>query len=205
VSSVALTKAQALDEALARALVTRRVAVLNGPAAWFSNVGRGGLSWLALLALARASGRIERTAQLAGSGAAILASYGGSLLLARALGRTRPCRNGVTPLIECPDGPSLPSDQVAGAFAAAVVVGTALPRLRRPLLALATALAAARVYVGVHYPADVAAGAALGAATGALAAGARGRPGRRVGQRPLSAAAGGRGIMSAHRPPHEPS
>jgi undecaprenyl-diphosphatase len=167
-----LEQAQALDEAAARALVARRIDSLNRPLARFSNLGRGGLTWLALLALARATRRIERNVDLAGPAVAILGSYGGSLLLARALGRTRPCQNGLTPLIQCPDGPSLPSDQTAGAFAAAVVIGAVVPRLRLPLLALATALAGARVYVGVHYPGDVAAGAALGTAAGTLAGGA---------------------------------
>jgi membrane-associated phospholipid phosphatase len=170
VTGAAIEHARAFDEAAARALTAHRVNALNRPIARFSNIGRGALSWLALLALARATRRLEGNRQLAGAAVAILGSYGGSLLLARALGRTRPCENGVVALIECPDGPSLPSDQTAGAFAAAVVIGAALPRLRLPLLALATALAGARVYVGVHYPADVVVGAALGAATGAVAA-----------------------------------
>jgi membrane-associated phospholipid phosphatase len=172
VSSV-LRKVQTLDESATRTLVAHRLEALNRPVARFSNIGRGGVAWLALLALARTAGRPERKGQLAGAALAILGSYGGSLLLARALGRTRPCHNGVAPLIECPDGPSLPSDQTAGAFAAAVVLGATLPKLRLPFLALAAGLAAARVYVGVHYPADVAAGAALGAASGALAVGSR--------------------------------
>ena len=169
-----LEQAQALDEAAAGALVACRVESLNRPLARFSNLGRGGLTWLALLTLARTTRRIERNMDLAGAALAILGSYGGSLLLARALGRTRPCENGLAPLIECPDGPSLPSDQAAGAFAAAVVIGAVLPRLRLPLVAVATALAGARVYVGVHYPADVAAGAALGTAAGTLAGGGLG-------------------------------
>jgi undecaprenyl-diphosphatase len=38
-----------------------------------------------------------------------------------------------------------------------------------PLYAVATGLAASRVYLGVHYPSDILAGAALGTAIGEAA------------------------------------
>ena len=49
---------------------------------------------------------------------------------------------------------------------AAVVVGGALPRWRAPVVVLALAVAAARMYVGVHLPLDLVGGAALGLLAG---------------------------------------
>jgi membrane-associated phospholipid phosphatase len=65
-----------------------------------------------------------------------------------------------------PESTSFPSGHAATAFAAAVAVGLLYPRLRKPLLALAAAVALSRVYLGVHYVTDVAVGSALGAAIG---------------------------------------
>jgi membrane-associated phospholipid phosphatase len=65
-----------------------------------------------------------------------------------------------------PDSSSFPSGHAATAFAAAVAVGIAFPRLRAPLLALAAVVALSRVYLGVHYPSDVIAGSLLGVSIG---------------------------------------
>jgi membrane-associated phospholipid phosphatase len=65
-----------------------------------------------------------------------------------------------------PDSTSFPSGHSATAFATAIVVGFAYPRLRLPLLALATLVALSRVYLGMHYWSDVLAGSLLGAAIG---------------------------------------
>ena len=65
-----------------------------------------------------------------------------------------------------PDSTSFPSGHSATAFAAAVVVGFAYPRLRLPLLALAALVALSRVYLGMHYWSDVLAGSLLGVAIG---------------------------------------
>jgi membrane-associated phospholipid phosphatase len=65
-----------------------------------------------------------------------------------------------------PDSTSFPSGHSATAFATAIVVGFAYPRLRLPLLALAALVALSRVYLGMHYWSDVLAGSLLGAAIG---------------------------------------
>lgn len=71
-------------------------------------------------------------------------------------------RSDVVQLI--PHGPDsgFPSDHVTVAFAIAAGIGLYRARFGVMLLALACAIAFARVYVGVHYPGDVAGGAALG-------------------------------------------
>lgn len=63
---------------------------------------------------------------------------------------------------------SFPSEHATAAFAMAAGIALYRRRLGALLIALAAATAFSRVFVGIHYPADVAAGAAIGA----LAAGA---------------------------------
>lgn len=75
----------------------------------------------------------------------------------------------VHPLVAVPHSGAMPSAHAAGAFAAALAVGLVHPRLRRPLLGLATLIAFSRVWLGVHYPTDVVAGAAIGAAIALVA------------------------------------
>jgi membrane-associated phospholipid phosphatase len=65
-----------------------------------------------------------------------------------------------------PDSTSFPSGHSATAFATAIVVGFAYPRLRLPLLALAALVALSRVYLGMHFWTDVLAGSLLGVAIG---------------------------------------
>lgn len=70
------------------------------------------------------------------------------------------------PLGVVPDSTSFPSGHSATAFAAAIAVGMAYPRLRVPLLALAAIVALSRVYLGMHYWSDVVVGSLLGVAIG---------------------------------------
>src|SRR4051794_36445464 len=70
-------------------------------------------------------------------------------------------------LAHAPD-PGFPSDHATAAFAIAAVLIARLGRSAIPVLIAASALAIARVLVGVHYPSDVLAGAVLGTAVGAL-------------------------------------
>jgi membrane-associated phospholipid phosphatase len=85
--------------------------------------------------------------------------------------RARPAHAGVdvSPAVSTPGDPSFPSGHTMTAFAAAVVVGAFYPRLRWLLLGLATLVGLSRVYLGVHFLADVLAGAAAGVAIGLCA------------------------------------
>jgi membrane-associated phospholipid phosphatase len=69
--------------------------------------------------------------------------------------------------VAVPGSASFPSGHASTAFAAAVAIALCHPRLRLPALAIATAVAVSRVYLGVHYPSDVLVGALLGSAIGA--------------------------------------
>jgi undecaprenyl-diphosphatase len=90
------------------------------------------------------------------------------LLLKALFDRPRPpvAHTGLDPIGLVPGSASFPSGHAATAFAAAVAVGIVHPRLRLPLLGLATLVALSRVYLGVHYGSDVLAGTALGVAIG---------------------------------------
>ncbi len=72
-------------------------------------------------------------------------------------------------LVERPQGPSLPSDQVAAAFAAAPFLANALPAAGPAVYAAAATIGACRVLAGVHYPGDVLAAALLGTTAGRAA------------------------------------
>jgi membrane-associated phospholipid phosphatase len=128
-----------------------------------SHLGRGGVLWLAADAAleARDARRPLPTRRVA---YAVALGYGSSLLLARILRRDRPCHPERQALIECPDGPGLPSDQTAAAFAGAYAISRRRPTLGPALYAVATAIALARVYCGVHHLSDTLGGAALGTA-----------------------------------------
>jgi undecaprenyl-diphosphatase len=139
---------------------------LDQPAVALSHPGRGGLLWLAAdAALEARSGRPPLPTRHVVSSVGL--SYCSSLLLARVLQRSRPCQADGDALIECPDGPGLPSDQTAAAFAAAHSISRRRPKLSGPLYATAAAIALARVYTGVHHLSDTIAGAALGTAVAA--------------------------------------
>jgi undecaprenyl-diphosphatase len=92
----------------------------------------------------------------------------GTNLLKAGFARTRPCH--VIPdvhlLAGCTQSFSLPSNHASNMFAVATVAWRGLPRWRWVLLVLAGGVAYSRVYLGVHYPADVAVGALWGATIG---------------------------------------
>lgn len=134
-----------------------------------SHLGRGGLVWLVTDAALEAH-RSRRPLPSRGVVRAVACSYGFSLLLARVVGRRRPCHSDGGALIECPDGPGLPSDQTAAAFAGAEAIRRRHPRLAGLLYGAAAVIALARVYCGVHHLTDTIAGAAFGIATAAATA-----------------------------------
>jgi membrane-associated phospholipid phosphatase len=129
-----------------------------------SHLGRGGLLWL-LTDAALEAHRSRRPLPSRGVVRAVAFSYGFSLLLARLVGRRRPCHSDGGALIECPHGPGLPSDQTAAAFAGAEAIRRRHPRLAGLLYAVAAVIALARVYCGVHHLTDTIPGAAFGIAT----------------------------------------
>jgi undecaprenyl-diphosphatase len=85
-------------------------------------------------------------------------------LLKEVLERSRPPLSNPDPepIVRLPETFSLPSGHATVSFACATTLALAVPRLAWPLYTLAVLISFSRVYVGVHYPADVLAGAVLG-------------------------------------------
>jgi undecaprenyl-diphosphatase len=71
---------------------------------------------------------------------------------------------GISAIGALPSSPSFPSGHAATAFGAAVALAVLAPAVRWWALLVATLVAVSRVYLGMHFTADVAAGAALGTA-----------------------------------------
>jgi undecaprenyl-diphosphatase len=105
---------------------------------------------------------------IAGAAAGVAAAV--AVGLKEAFDRARPpvADPSFVSIVPPPGSDSFPSGHAAEAFAAATVLGALHPRLRVPAFVLAAVVALSRVYLGVHYPADVVVGAALGIVLGAV-------------------------------------
>ena len=126
-----------------------------------------GWGWIALAALLTLGGRAYREV-LAGTLAAALATLAFSRLKRRFM-RRRPCELlGLAYDVRVADRFSFPSGHSATSFAIATLLSLAFPQLAPLFLAMAAAIAASRVVLGLHYVSDVLAGAALGELLGAL-------------------------------------
>jgi membrane-associated phospholipid phosphatase len=86
-----------------------------------------------------------------------------------AIMRPRPRLRGLPALAKVKSNRSCPSAHSASSFAAARVLSEAVPPV--PIYTVALAMAASRVYLGVHYPSDVLAGISLGAVIAELIGG----------------------------------
>lgn len=114
-------------------------------------------------------GRWTRAWQRAAALATIAAllALGVGQLLNTALPRPRPFLvMDATVLVPHAPDPSFPSDHAILMFAVTVVLASVSRRLAGWLAVFSILVLIARVYVGVHYPADVLGGAVLGAAAG---------------------------------------
>ena len=125
----------------------------------FSRVGEHAACWLVLGLGAAGADQARRSSWLRGT-AVVAGAYALNTALKLAVRRPRPDLPGFPPLIATPTQLSFPSAHATSSFAAARTFGRLIPAA--PLYALACALAASRVALGVHYPSDVVAGAALG-------------------------------------------
>ena len=93
-----------------------------------------------------------------------------NFIIKNVVDRTRPfdAMAGLDPIIKPPTDWSFPSGHSAAAFASAYAIAKGFgKKLGVPAYALATAIAASRIGVGVHYPTDVIVGAGVGTAISA--------------------------------------
>ena len=88
-----------------------------------------------------------------------------STFLKNLVERLRPCNDitmTVRLLVDCGPGFSFPSSHAVNTFAAAFVLSRFYHENRYVFYTIAGLISYSRVYVGVHYPADIIAGALLG-------------------------------------------
>ena len=134
----------------------------------FSSLGEHAALWLALGAAgALLDGGPERRARWRRGAAVVATTYVANTAIKAVFRRRRPIIDGLPALIGTPTALSFPSAHASSSFAAARAYAGLLPT--GPLYVTAAAMAASRVYLGVHYPSDVAAGALLGLLIGGVA------------------------------------
>lgn len=159
-----------VDRVLVRWAAEHRTEPLDTAFVALGAVGVAGLVWIALAVLATWRGPRPWRNALVAAGAIWVADLA-SLGLKAIVGRPRPAEAlpDIAPLVGGTVGSSFPSGHAATSAAGALVISALLPRVAPLLWALATAIAASRVYVGVHYPSDILGGLLIGAAAGVLA------------------------------------
>jgi undecaprenyl-diphosphatase len=139
---------------------------LERTVAGFSKLGEHSAVWLAI-GTAGALAQPARRSSWRRALRTILGVYAANTTIKLIVRRRRPQLEGLPPLTGTTTGLSFPSAHAATSFAAALAYSRrGLPA--GPLYAMAAAMAASRVYLGVHHPSDVLAGAALGTAMAAV-------------------------------------
>lgn len=155
------------DLAVFRALARTDIPVIGPILPRLSRAANHSRLWMAVAALLALSSGRSRRAGVRGLLAVAATSALTNLPAKLLAGRARPDL-AVVPqvrrLARVPTSTSFPSGHAASAFAFATAASLEESSLRVPLFTLAAAVAASRVYTGVHYPGDVLAGSAIGAA-----------------------------------------
>lgn len=117
--------------------------------------------WLVLLAKGGTNGRLAAILLIP---TIVFSDQLNSSLLKFIIERPRPCGTltDVHLLVSCGSGYSFPSSHAVNNFAGALLLSYFLPRWTWAFFLFASTVAFSRMYVGVHYPADVVAGAVIG-------------------------------------------
>src|SRR4051795_5197008 len=132
----------------------------------FSLLGEHGILWYSVSAIgALASPDHRRT--FGRAAALVFGSFFANQAVKFVARRPRPQLPDPPALVHTASHRSYPSAHATTSAAAAVGLSRVLPAA--PVVAVASALALSRLYLGVHYPSDTVAGAALGWAVAELA------------------------------------
>jgi membrane-associated phospholipid phosphatase len=131
-----------------------------------SNLGEHAGIWLVMGAAGGLLDRPERRGRWWRGALVVATTYGVNTVIKRVVKRPRPNLPDLPPLVKTPSRLSFPSAHASTSFAAAGVYSALLPA--PPLYLAAAAMAASRVYLGVHYPSDVVAGVLLGLVMGSV-------------------------------------
>jgi membrane-associated phospholipid phosphatase len=154
-----------LDERILRAVRTYgHTPAAERAVGQFSRLGEHGGVWLAVGTIGQIVDRPRRR-EWRRARRMVLRSYAANTVIKLIVRRRRPTLGGLPALTDTPTALSFPSAHASTSFAGAVSysrLGLPAP----PLYALAAALSASRLYLGVHYPSDTLAGALLGTALG---------------------------------------
>jgi undecaprenyl-diphosphatase len=164
-----------MDDRIAIWSATHRIGLLDGPSVWLGTIDKVGAVWIVLAVVL---GVLQRRGWWGTAGLALLTALATFAADSLSFGikdltsRPRPfeAHPQIHPLYVVHSS-SFPAGHAATAFAAAVLLSYAAPKLAPAFVALAALIGWSRVYDGVHYPTDVLAGAALGAVVGAAAVG----------------------------------
>ncbi len=162
-----------MDARFAVWVATHRVAALDGVFVGLGTIEKLGLVWIAIaivVGVVRRAGLRATVALAVLTGLSTFAADAASFGIKDVTHRTRPfvAHPEIHPLYVVHSS-SFPAGHAATAFAGATLLAYVAPKLAPATLALASAVAFSRVYVGVHYPTDVLAGALLGVAVGGAA------------------------------------
>ncbi len=123
------------------------------------------LIWIGLLIAGGKRGRIVAILLIP---AIVISDQLSSHIIKPLVGRIRPCHEleGVRLLVGCGSGLSFPSSHAVNSVTVATLVSKFYKKYSAYLFIFAFLVSFSRVYVGVHYPADVIAGMIIGAIVG---------------------------------------
>jgi undecaprenyl-diphosphatase len=168
-----LEAAGGLDFAAFQWLRTHHSPVLDVIMAGFSDIARGGIVWIALAVLIAVVYR-SRWPGVVHVVLAVVLAFAITDYVAKPLfNRSRPFERDAESRVYGirPTTRSFPSGHAASALAGVCALASLAPEARTVFWAFALLVAFSRIYLGVHYPADVLAGALLGLAIGAFVVG----------------------------------